>query len=149
MTQPEDEQPQQPELESAAATSERRLRVPKRTDRAPLGLVSRREAARMCGVSLGTFDLHVRPELAEKKIGRLVAFKQAELEAWAAREPEPKAEPVAAPRRTYTAVSAPVVDMNDPKVRETLERLRASRARKEAREAAQAAKVAANRPKAP
>lgn len=46
-------------------------------------LLTKREAAALCRVSLAAFDAHVRPILTPKRIGRRVLFLQADIEAWA------------------------------------------------------------------
>jgi hypothetical protein len=46
-------------------------------------LVSRAEAARLCGVSIATFDRHVREHLVAKKIGGRVLFDLVAVRRWA------------------------------------------------------------------
>ena len=48
---------------------------------APL-LITRAEAAALLGVSVKSFDQHVRPQLATVQVGRLPRFRRAEVEAW-------------------------------------------------------------------
>lgn len=45
-------------------------------------LLTRREAAAYCGVSLSTFSLHVRPGLTPKRVGRRVLFRRSDVELW-------------------------------------------------------------------
>jgi hypothetical protein len=46
-------------------------------------LISREEAARFCGVSLNTFDRHVRPHVLTKMIGRRVLVEEGSVREWA------------------------------------------------------------------
>jgi excisionase family DNA binding protein len=45
-------------------------------------LFTRAEAAKFLGVSVTTFDQHVRRQLPELKVGRLPRFRSEDLEAW-------------------------------------------------------------------
>jgi hypothetical protein len=59
----------------AATESPKEIRV------SPLGLLSRGEAARVCRLSLQTFDKYVRPFLTPRMVGeRRIAFSLAEIE---------------------------------------------------------------------
>lgn len=75
--------------------------------------LSRKQAAAFCGLSLWSFDLHVRPALTVKKIGRLVRFLPEDLEAWAVTQ---KDGPSVVVRRvaSTTSVSRTAESSNDP-----------------------------------
>jgi hypothetical protein len=45
-------------------------------------LLSREEAARLCGVCVDTFDKHVRPKLLTKRVGRRVLVEEGSLRQW-------------------------------------------------------------------
>lgn len=51
-------------------------------------LVSREEAAQMIGVSLDTFDRHVRTQVGARMIGDRPMFSVERLQAWAASAPK-------------------------------------------------------------
>ncbi len=51
--------------------------------------LTRPEAAAALGVSLTTFDEAIRPELKSIRLGRVLLFRVAELEEWAALKEEP------------------------------------------------------------
>jgi hypothetical protein len=74
-----------------------------------LYVVSRDEAAKLCGVCVDTFDKHVRPNLRTKKIGRRVLVEAASLQEWLAARKITEAAPTPAVEtrsRASTAMSA-------------------------------------------
>lgn len=87
-------------------------------------LLTKREAAERCRVSVAAFDAHVRPALTPKRIGRRVLFLESELEAWAetAKVGHSAAKSRAA---SGTSVSPLLAELlSDPQVQATAQRLR-------------------------
>lgn len=92
-------------------------------------LLTKREAAAFCRVSLAAFDSHVRPTLSPKRIGRRVLFLQEDLEAWAESpsrdgKTKPGRSPASPPKRSGTPGSPLLVALlSDPRAQETMTRL--------------------------
>jgi hypothetical protein len=61
---------------------------------AAAALISREEAAEICGVSVDTFDRHVRAHVVTRRIGRRVLVDEQSVRSWAGRQRigEPSAE---------------------------------------------------------
>jgi predicted DNA-binding transcriptional regulator AlpA len=89
--------------------------------------LSRVEAARKCGVSLSTFDTHVRPFVPTVKVGRNPRFLESDLDAWLTRtEPNAPGGQRKATKRGRRRATETVLD---PKALAILDRLKGGKAR--------------------
>ena len=85
--------------------------------------LSRVDAARKCGVSVSTFDGHVRPHLPEVKLGRRRVFLESDVEAFLLRD-EPGAKSASPVRARVGRRRVGAETIVDPKARAILERLK-------------------------
>lgn len=71
------------EADAGERSSVRQKRPRPVTAPVPLITVNRDEAAAALGVSVDSFDRHIRPQLPVIRLGRMVLFAVGELEQWA------------------------------------------------------------------
>lgn len=90
--------------------------------------LTRAEAAELCRVSVVAFDEHVRPHLPVKRIGRLVFFQRADVEAFLAAPTVPGPPGVVRPPPPQASAFGRGLS-DDPRVRQTHERLELKRQR--------------------
>ena len=87
-------------------------------------LISRDEAAALCGVSLSTFDRHVRQALIAKRIGSRVLFDAEDVRAWASSSNAARSDRVTPP--TESRRRSTVLSVREAEIVERLQRRRAA-----------------------
>lgn len=90
----------------------------------PLGkALSRVDAARKCGVSLSTFDTHVRPFIPSNKVGAHPRFLESDLDDWLSRQ-EPTKSPAGRKLPTRRGRRHTTETVLDPKALAILNRIK-------------------------